>query len=85
MARRIWEVAVAGLQVTSRRRGGRSQHYCGSLDCGLPLGAFWQHKANAKCTRSMPDCVAMIIIVRRLRCKRYDIDSKYVFNVKASE
>jgi len=23
--------------------GGRSQHYCGSLDCGLPLVAFWQH------------------------------------------
>jgi len=29
--------------------GGRSQHYCGSLDCGLPLVAFWQHNANAKC------------------------------------
>jgi len=27
--------------------GGRSQHYCGSLECGLPLVAFWQ--ANAKC------------------------------------
>jgi len=29
--------------------GGRSQHYCGGLDCGLPLVAFWQHNANAKC------------------------------------
>jgi len=29
--------------------GGRSQHYCGSQDCGLPLVAFWQHNANAKC------------------------------------
>jgi len=29
--------------------GGRSQHYCGSLECGLPLVAFWQQKANAKC------------------------------------
>jgi len=29
--------------------GGRSQHYCGSLDCGLLLVAFWQQKANAKC------------------------------------
>jgi len=29
--------------------GGRSQHYCGSLDCGLPLVAFWQQKAKAKC------------------------------------
>jgi len=28
---------------------GRSQHYCGDLDCGLPLVAFWQHNANAKC------------------------------------
>jgi len=29
--------------------GGRSQHYCGGLDCGLPRVAFWQQKANAKC------------------------------------
>jgi len=29
--------------------GGRSQHYCSGLDCGLPLMAFWQQKANAKC------------------------------------
>jgi len=28
--------------------GGRSQHYCGGLHCGLPLVAFWQHNANAK-------------------------------------
>jgi len=47
IARRIWEVGVAGSPVIGRRRG-RSQHYCGSLDCGLPL-AFWQQKANAKC------------------------------------
>jgi len=26
--------------VTGRRRG-RSQHYCGGLDCGLPMVAFW--------------------------------------------
>ena len=48
----------------ARRRpaadGGRSQHYCGSLECGLPLVALWQQKTNAKCwrvhacTRSMP-------------------------------
>jgi len=31
--------------------GGRSKHYCGSLDCGLPLMAFWQQQANAKCQR----------------------------------
>jgi len=29
--------------------GGRSQHYCGGMDCGLLLVAFWQHNANAKC------------------------------------
>jgi len=29
--------------------GGRSQHYCVGLDCGLPLMAFWQCNANAKC------------------------------------
>jgi len=40
--------------------GGCSQHYCGSLDCGLPMVAFGRHNANAKCkrvhacTRSMP-------------------------------
>ena len=28
---------------------GCSQHYCGGLDCGLPLMVFWQQKANAKC------------------------------------
>jgi len=28
---------------------GRSQHYYGGLDCGLPLVASWQHNANAKC------------------------------------
>jgi len=48
IARRIWEVGVAGSQVIGRRQG-RSQHYCGSLDCGLPLMAFSQQKANAKC------------------------------------
>jgi len=43
--------------------GGRSQYYCGGLDCGLPLVAFWQHNANAKCsrvhacTRSMPSSI----------------------------
>jgi len=36
IARRIWEVGVAGWQVTGRRQGGRFQHYCGGLDCGLP-------------------------------------------------
>jgi len=45
IARRIWEVSSP---VTGRRRG-RSQHYCGSLHCGLPLQVFWQQKANAKC------------------------------------
>jgi len=41
--RRIWEVGVASSPVIGRRRG-RSQHYCGGLDCGLPLMAFWQQK-----------------------------------------
>ena len=48
IARHIWEVGVAGSPVIGRRQG-RSQYYCGSLDCGLPLVAFWQQKANAKC------------------------------------
>ena len=33
IARRIWEVGVAGWPVTG-------------LDCGLPLLAFWQHNAT---------------------------------------
>jgi len=40
--------STAGAPATGRQRG-RSQHYCGSLDCGLALVAFWQQKANAKC------------------------------------
>jgi len=35
--------------------GGRSQHYCVGLDCGLPMVAFWRHNANAKCL--VDDCV----------------------------
>jgi len=34
--------------VTGRQLGGRSHHYCGGLDCGFPLVAFWQHNENAK-------------------------------------
>jgi len=47
IARRIWEVGVAGWPVSGRRRE-RSQHYCGGLDCGLPMMALWRHNANAK-------------------------------------
>jgi len=47
-ARRIREAGAAGPPATGRQQG-RSQHYCGSLECGLPLVAFWQQKANAKC------------------------------------
>jgi len=48
IAQRIWEMGVAGLPVIGRR-WGHSQHYCGGLDCGLPLMAFWQQKVNVKC------------------------------------
>ena len=45
--------AVYGKWVWLARRwlavdGGRSQHYCGGLDCGLPLMAFWQQKSERK-------------------------------------
>jgi len=36
IARRIWEVGVAGWPSM-----GGSQYYCGGLDCGLPVVAFW--------------------------------------------
>jgi len=42
-ARRMREAGAAAAD------GERSQHYCGSLVCGLPLVAFWQQKVNAKC------------------------------------
>jgi len=45
IACRIWEVGVAGSPVIDRRRW-HSQHYCGGLDCGLPLMAFWQQNVN---------------------------------------
>jgi len=48
IARRIWEAGVVAWPVTGCRRG-RSQHYCGGLDCGLPMVEFWRHKANAIC------------------------------------
>jgi len=48
IVRRMWIVGLTASTVIGRRRG-RSQHYCGSLDCGLALMAFWQKKANAKC------------------------------------
>jgi len=41
-------VGVAGSPVIGRRRG-RSQHYCGGQDCGLPLMAFWQQKVLVLC------------------------------------
>jgi len=49
IARRIWEVGVAGSLVIGRRRGASSILLWRGLDCGLPLMAFWQQKANAKC------------------------------------
>jgi len=48
IARRISQVRVAGWPVTGRR-WGCSQHYCGGMDCGLPMVSFWRHNANAKC------------------------------------
>jgi len=54
IAHRMWEAGVAGWPVNGRRRE-RSQHYCGGLNCGLPMVAFWRHNANA-CTHSMPCC-----------------------------
>jgi len=43
IARRIWEAGVAGWPVTGRRRG-RPQHYCGGLNCGLLMVAFWRQR-----------------------------------------
>jgi len=49
IVRRIWEVGVAGWPASGRRRGRAFSTLLRGLDCGLPLVAFWQHNANAKC------------------------------------
>jgi len=50
---------MAGLPVTGRRDGGgRSQHYCGSLDCGLPLVAFW----NITRTQNVSECMLVFAL-----------------------
>jgi len=70
--------------VTGRRRRGRSQHYCGRLDCGLPLVAFWQHNANAKCqrahacTRSMPCCCCRVVAVTVVTAREVSTRSCFV-------
>jgi len=47
IARRIWQVGVAGWPVTGRRRG-RSQHYCGGLDTGFQ----WWRSGSGDITRT---------------------------------
>jgi len=64
-----WAVGVAGSPVIGRRRG-RSQHYCGGLDCGLPLVAFWQQQANAKCYMLVLALCLVITILGRIALLR---------------
>jgi len=47
IARRIWEVGVAGWPVIGRRRGAFST-LLRRPALQLPLVAFWQNNANAK-------------------------------------
>jgi len=67
-------VGVAGWPVIGRRRG-RSQHYCGGLDCGLPLMPFWQQKRVqnvSECMLVLALClVHLFIISRRMVCADY--------------
>ena len=37
---------------------GRSQHYCGGLDCGLPLMAFWQHITRSQ---NVSECFVLAV------------------------
>ena len=46
-ARRIWQAGAAGPSATGRRRG-RSQHYCGSLECELSTGGVLATKSERK-------------------------------------
>jgi len=59
IVRTLGGVCACCWPVTGRRRRGRSQHYCGGLDCWLPLVAFWQHNANAECQR-VHDCTRSV-------------------------
>jgi len=64
----IWEMGVAGWPVTGRR-WGRSQHYCGGLDCGIPLVTLWQHNANANVSEYMLIlAVCLVYISDRCSC-----------------
>ena len=67
IACRIWEVGVAGSPVIGRGQGGRFQHYCSSLDCGLPLVAFWQQKKRthnvSKYMLVLALCLIIIVII----------------------
>jgi len=51
--------------------GGCSQHYCGGLDCGLPMVAFWRHNMNAKCYRvhAGTRLFAWLVVVLDIRIK----------------
>jgi len=57
IARRILEVGVAGSPVIGRRRG-RSQHYCGGLDCGL----LWWRSGNKKRTQNVSEYMLVLAL-----------------------
>ena len=58
----------AGSALAARRRpaadGGRSQHYCGSLDCGLPLVA----SGNKKRTHSVSEYMLVLALCFSEHC-----------------
>jgi len=49
---------LAGWPVTGRRQGGRSQHYCGGLDCGLP----WWRSGNIKRTQNVSEYMLVLAL-----------------------
>ena len=57
IARRIWEVGVAGWPVTGRRRG-RSQRYCGGLDCGF----YWWRSGDTTRTQNVSEYMLVLAL-----------------------
>jgi len=58
IARRIWEVGLAGSPVIGRRRG-HSQHYCGAA---WTAGFHWWHSGNITRTQNVSEYMLVLAL-----------------------
>jgi len=72
IARCIWEVAVAGLPVTCRRRGAFST-LLRRPGLRLPLMAFWQHNANENVSEYMLVLALYLVDIFNRTCNEISI------------